>query len=147
MTHLNRKVTSLNIDKDVLEFCRDNKINLSEWVSTEFSKKFLGMDSKIKRLKEIEKEKTQLLYEIELIKERQDSVSKQLTQNEIRYICTVKAKLRSGCDFNSIKNFFNDEYHRNLSLDEFRSLVKFHEDQMEKRTQYAIEKINSKKKK
>lgn len=131
-------VRSIYISKEINKFCKRNSINLSDWVNIEFAKKFLSMDSKYRELEAIYKRRDILTKEIEDGKERRMSLKANLTQNERRFIYTVTPKLRKGFKLTAMRNFFNQEYGKRLTLDEFRSLVDLYEGKAEERLKHVL---------
>jgi len=139
-----KKRTTVYLMPEVVEFCKTNKINFSAWAEKEFYEKFLGINSKVEELKALEQQKTKLLKEIEEIKARRLDLSKSLTDNERRFIYSVKPMTGQGYQIIALKNRFNFENHRALTLDEFRALVDLYEDQAQKRLEYAIDRKHKK---
>ena len=135
---MEKKITTIYVSPDILEYCKDNKISLSEWVDTEFSYKFLSVGSKYKEIENAKNRIEELTQEIEGIKARRADLAKGLTTRELRFIGTVKPLLRQGFELNAIKNRFNEEHKRNFSLDEFRALVEFYEEQLKSRVEHAL---------
>lgn len=133
-----KRQTTIYLLKDVFNYCKENKINLSEWVNTEFTKQYLSLTSKQEELARLQKEITE-------IKERVETQNKLLTSREIRYICQVKARQREGKDLTSMWRWFNTEYNRKLSFAEFEELVEFYERQAVKRVEEAMKNVNARK--
>lgn len=133
------KQTSLNINEDILVFCKENNIKLSHWVTEKFMNEFFGINSKIKRLEEIKAEEEKLKKEIEFIKLRSEDIKTNLTTREIQYFQSVDLKLKKGFDMKAMHNFFIDEY-RNIDFDEFVAICLKYREINDERTKYRIKK-------
>jgi hypothetical protein len=133
------KQTSLNIEIDILNFCKENKIVLSQWVNKKFSDEFFGLNSKIKRLEEIKQEEYKLKKQIELIKSRTQDINSNLTTREIRFLQSVELKRKQGFEMKAMHNLFTNDY-RNISFDDFISLAKKYEEINDERTKYRMNK-------
>ena len=100
---MKKKSTCVYINNEIIEYCKKFKINLSEWINTEFTKKNLNIQSKMAKIQ-------QLQVEIDQIKERTDIINKSLTQRELRYICQVTARIKEGKNISALWRRFNIEY-------------------------------------
>ena len=132
---MEKKITTVHIDKKVLDFAKKYKVNLSEWLNDEFTKQHLSLEAKKKALKKLEKE-------IKQIEARTEILSKALTQRELRYICQVTPRLKEGKNITAMWRRFNVEYNRKYTFNEFQALVSFYEKQAIERVRRAM--INKK---
>ena len=90
------KQTSMNIRKDILNFCKEHKLNLSNWVNETFSEEFFGLQAKVKELDKTTIRMEELRQDIKRIKSAFDKEKQKLTPNEITFIKSVKAKQSKG---------------------------------------------------
>jgi len=134
---MERKRTTFYIDSDIIKFCKENKINMSEWFSTEFKNKFFGVNAKVIELEQIKQREAEIKKEIQEIKERVSSQKLQLTDREKRFIYSIPERLKTGKDLKAIHNFFNYEYNRNLPFDDFLIMYKQHAKVAQDRYEYA----------
>jgi hypothetical protein len=123
---MTKTTTSIRVDEEILDFCRSNHISLSEWVCREFGKQFLGLQSKLTELGELENKADELRGIIKAQKERLTQLNLQVTNLERRYLKNVPERHRSGFNMKSMHDFYNNEFSRNLSFDEFISLVELY---------------------
>lgn len=128
---MKKEQTTVYLFKEVKVFAKKFKINLSEWVNTEFCKQFLSLDSK-------KKQRDLLDAEIKAVEERLDVMDKSLTAREQRYICQVMPRIREGKELTSMWRWFNNEYGREFTIDQFQALVQFYEKQAVQRVKHAI---------
>ena len=134
-----KSITTIYILDIVKEFCKKNKLNLSEEINSLFVEKYLSIKSKVDKL-ELIKEEERLITEIKQIKERHEVISKNLTTEEKRYISQVNERIRKGFELKSIHSWFNKEFNRAIDLTEFKELVHFYEEQSQKRVEIALNK-------
>jgi hypothetical protein len=127
MNSLIKVHTTLSLSKDILDYCKENKIVLSHWVEKEFSDKFLNIESKQKELEGIEKRAEEIKKEIALINARVNVLRESITDNEKRYLCTVNLRAKEGYLIPSMLTFFNREFKRNFTLPEFKNLAEIYE--------------------
>jgi hypothetical protein len=137
--------TTIYLNKDIVEFCKQHKINKSDWFETNFRDSFFGINSKVKRLEEIKQEEERIKAEIKIAKERSENLALQLTDSEKRYFYSVPEKLKNGADLKSVHNFFNYEFKRSFDFDCFLMLYKKHEKVSQDRYEYALQKLKDKK--
>jgi hypothetical protein len=137
---MDKKITTIYVNKDIKEFCKDNKINLSDWINTEFTDKFLSAGFKVKLIEEKSREIEKLKEEVKQIRERRDELKTTLSEREIKGICSCVARRSKGFNLNSMCNFFNDEYKRTFTIDEFVGLLDLYDTKAKERTAYAMNK-------
>ena len=130
-----KKKTCLLLQQDIITFCRKNKINLSEWVNVEFTQYYLSLEKKKQQIETLQNE-------IKQIEARADVLNKELTSREIRYIYQVTPRRKEGKKMPALLAFFNNEYHRNLTLSEFEAIVNFYEKAAINRIKAAMERKN-----
>jgi len=141
---MTKQITTINLRTDIKKYCQDNKINLSEWINTEFYAKFLSANARIKNItnlkNQIEKEEKILKQ----IKERQDAIQKSLTNREIRYITSIKARENKGFKIKEMLKFYNYEFKRNITQEELTELINLYEKAAEDRIQRVANKQHKK---
>lgn len=133
MVKSDKKITTMYINKDIWSFCKKNKMNLSDWVNTEFTHQYLGLEAKKEEIKKIDIRKEVLSGEIGEMEKTLKTVSISLTDKEIRFIATVKPLVSKGCDHLAIHKRFNQENKREFTFPEFKDLVQLHEDHHQRR--------------
>lgn len=136
-----KSITTVYIEKRIRDYCKKNKIVLSDWINSIFTNQFLNVDSKLKEIQEIEARKQKLLKEIEDIKERTESLSRNLSTREVRDIETIKARIDKGANHHAILRQFNTVHNRTFTMEEFKELVNIHEIKQERRLKFRTEKI------
>lgn len=136
-----KKVTTLNLREDVTTYARQNKINLSEWVNSKFHSEFLSGPAILARIQQHKDEIVKEEAKLASIKNRRDEVAKSLTNREIRYITSVKARQTKGFKLEAMHQYFNEEFHRNISPDEFKELVNFYEKAADERVERVANKV------
>jgi len=137
--------TTIYLDKDIKDFCKSHKLNLSDWVNNKIRNEFLGLDSKTKELEQIKRREEELKEEIKLIKERTSNLCTDLTQTEKRFLYNVPERLKRGFDLKAIHNLFNHDFNRNYTYDEFVALYQSHEKMARERLASVVYKNKSKK--
>lgn len=125
---MEKKITTVYIDKDILEHRSKFKICLSEWINKNYREHFLSLKSKVDQLEEIHGRMLDLKDEIAVLRERTEIVERGLTISERRFLSTVRSLLREGKEITHIWRRFNSEFNRCFTFDEFASLVDFYED-------------------
>lgn len=144
---MDKKITTIYIRKDVLEFCKANKVNLSQWINVEFFDKFLSIKAKQAELEAIGQRREKVMNEVKEIKKRLSELSESLTDREKRYISTVIPNLKKGsATWEGALAYFNNEFKRNSTLEDFKSVVDLYETQARTRLDYALSKLAQKKK-
>lgn len=133
-----KKVTTLYLDTEVCEHAKEFKINLSEFVNTEYRNKFLSLAAKEAELAKKRDEILVLEQEVLSIRERMEGLMVALTESEKRFVSTVMPRLRDGKELSAMHRAFNADFSRSFSLHEFEQLVRVYERQAEKRLSYVI---------
>ena len=121
-----KSITTIYLDNDIVRFCRDNHINLSEWVNREFIKQFMSLDTKVKELDETCKKVESLKEEINTIRARAEQLSRNFTTREIQFLRSVTLMLKEGRNINALWKRFILDFNRKIQLIEFTHLVKLY---------------------
>lgn len=137
--------TTIYLDKEVHDFCKDNKINISEYLNNKIREDFLDINSKVRELEQIKNREEELKEEIQQMRERAASLTNELTTREKRFIYSIPEKLKQGYEFKAMFRLFNNENNRNYTYDEFVQLYRAHEKVARERLAEVSKKNNKKK--
>lgn len=118
-----------DMEKELKHLIHNKKFNFSNWVRNRFKKDFLTDEAVRQRMQELDKqiteaEKEKEHLEVLLMESKERKQMLDLDSNEEKFVKTVPEKIDKGFDIKAISNFFNSEFNKNLSLREFRKLVK-----------------------
>ena len=139
--------STIYIHKSVYDHSKKFKINISEFLNTEYSKKHLNKELLEKELEEHKAAILEINDSLVKFEERQDYVKKSLTDREHRFLATVKPRLRKGFELKAIIRSFNQDFNREFSEIEFKQILADYERKYELQLSYAIDKKKERRKK
>jgi hypothetical protein len=142
MVEKDKKITTINVYVEILNYCKKNKLSLSEWVNTEFKNKYISVRAKVAELEKLEHRKEELIKEIKEIKDRNETMKISITTREMRFLETIGSRLEKGAEWKYIKNCYNNEHNRDLSIEELQFLYKSHKNKIKNRLEMALKKHN-----
>ena len=137
---LKKTITSCFIFDWIPEHAKNNNVSLSNFINVEYPKKYSSLSSSIKRKKKIEEELIQVGEDIKLFIERNKELKRTFTQSEGRFLYTVPGKRRKGFPIQQMLSYFNVEFGRDLTMDEFIFGIDLFEKKAEKTLKAVIDK-------
>ena len=120
---MERKPKTIYLDEDVFEHLQSCTLNIHDWVNERYRDEVIDIDYDKKRLKELEKERKQLLSNIKVKEKRFEALDKKLKVYQDwyarggRYIISKQGIYRGLDAFNSVHS-------DNKTMAEFRTIVR-----------------------
>lgn len=128
-----KRLTSVNVEEDILQHARKYKINLSGFINEEYPRKYMSVEALEEEREAHFRAIRELDERIALFRQRTVALQQLLTVRERRYLATVLSRVRNGFAWSSILRFFNNEFGRSFSLPQFKALVNDYELQSKER--------------
>lgn len=113
-----------DVATDIKKRTSKYSFNFSAWVNTTYALQFMSVSNKEKEICIHKQQIAQLEEEIKIIQDRGDTIRSNMNTNEKRYLEQVPEKIRNGAEWSSVLTYFNNVFNRDLSMQEFKNVVK-----------------------
>ncbi len=121
-----RKAKCIYIDEEVynniLYRNKEFHFNFSRWVEKKYRTEFMDIEDKKRQLNNLQKKQREIESEIAEMEKEKSSLDKQYTEKEKQFLSKVKYMLDYGSTIEGLKGRFNEEFGRDLSLEEFNKI-------------------------
>ena len=117
--------TTIYIDKEIREDIRLNPFmnSLSDWINEEYTKQFLYIPSKVKRMEYISQLLEEAKIDLQKAKEEQ-KFTPLISELALKWIKNEGTRyLNKGNTFDSVLRIFNEKFEHSLSRKQFRLLI------------------------